>query len=263
MLNNLIVSTDVNEGSQRRKFLMSMSFLAVTCAVVSMWTFSLFAKDVGASVGSFELTSLVTPVTMSAEEPPAPEIRRQASTKAASAPKKVVLPEFYDSVGKTAPKDTAGQPNVKDASKFDPSLLERGSESIPTDVGSRGAGEGSGIGGGGGQGGGDDDGPAPPVRPDVPKKPTIISGGVVNGKAVNLVKPSYPAMAKAVRAGGDVNVEVVIDEKGSVVSAKAVSGHPLLRDSAEKAARSSRFSPTMLSNQAVKVSGIIVYRFTS
>lgn len=91
--------------------------------------------------------------------------------------------------------------------------------------------------------------------------PKTISGGVLNGKATNLVKPAYPAAAKAVRASGTVNVQVTIDESGNVISASAVSGHPLLRASAVQAARQSKFSPTMLSGQPVKVTGVIVYNF--
>lgn len=91
--------------------------------------------------------------------------------------------------------------------------------------------------------------------------PRTISGGVVNGKATNLVKPAYPAAAKAVRAQGAVNVQVTIDEEGSVISATAVSGHPLLRAAAVEAARASKFSLTMLSGQLVKVTGVIVYNF--
>ena len=97
-----------------------------------------------------------------------------------------------------------------------------------------------------------------PVR-QVPK---IISGGVVNGKAVSLPKPAYPAAAKAVRAQGAVNVQVTIDEEGNVISATAVSGHPLLRAAAVSAARQAKFSPTQLSGQSVKVTGVIVYNFT-
>jgi TonB family protein len=88
-----------------------------------------------------------------------------------------------------------------------------------------------------------------------------VSGGVLNGKAISLVKPVYPAAAKAVRASGTVSVQVLIDEEGTVVTANAVSGHPLLRAASEQAARSSKFSPTTLSGQPVKVSGIIVYNF--
>lgn len=89
-----------------------------------------------------------------------------------------------------------------------------------------------------------------------------ISGGVVNGKATNLVQPTYPPAARAVRASGAVNVQVTIDESGNVIAASAVSGHPLLRASAVQAARASKFSPTLLSGKPVKVSGVIVYNFT-
>ena len=88
-----------------------------------------------------------------------------------------------------------------------------------------------------------------------------VSGGVLNGKATSLVKPAYPAAAKAVRAEGAVNVQVTIDETGSVIAASAVSGHPLLRSSAVQAARQSKFSPTKLEGQPVKVTGVIVYNF--
>lgn len=88
-------------------------------------------------------------------------------------------------------------------------------------------------------------------------------GGVLNGKAISLPKPEYPSAARAVRAGGAVNVEVIIDEKGNVTSANAVSGHPLLRSSTEKAAKGAKFSPFKKDDVPVKVSGILVYNFTS
>jgi TonB family protein len=93
--------------------------------------------------------------------------------------------------------------------------------------------------------------------------PKIVSGGVVNGKAINLPKPAYPPAAMAVGASGAVNVEVIIDESGNVISAKAVSGHPLLQSAAEEAARKAQFSPTLLQGQAVKVKGVLVYQFTA
>jgi len=88
-----------------------------------------------------------------------------------------------------------------------------------------------------------------------------INGGVLNGKAINLPKPDYPDAAKQVKAGGAVTVQVVIDEEGNVISAQAVSGHPLLRQSAADAAKAAKFSPTLLKGQPVKVSGMIVYNF--
>lgn len=93
--------------------------------------------------------------------------------------------------------------------------------------------------------------------------PKVISGGVVNSKATSLVKPEYPPAARAVNAEGAVNVQVTIDENGDVISAAATSGHPLLRDAAVQAARASKFSPTRLSGQPVKVTGVVVYNFVS
>ncbi|MBC7901446.1 MAG: TonB family protein, partial [Saprospiraceae bacterium] len=100
--------------------------------------------------------------------------------------------------------------------------------------------------------------PAPSATGDPPK---TISGGVVNSKAVTLPQPSYPPAARAVSASGSVNVQVLIDENGKVVSANAVSGHPLLRGAAVEAARSATFKPTLLSGRPVKVSGVITYNF--
>ena len=102
----------------------------------------------------------------------------------------------------------------------------------------------------------------PPAVSRVPKpllKP--ISGGVLNGKAVSLPIPMFPAAAKNARASGTVVVQVVIDEKGKVISAKAASGHALLRDAAVQAAKEARFSPTLLSGQPVKITGEINYNF--
>ncbi len=99
------------------------------------------------------------------------------------------------------------------------------------------------------------------VKPTVEKSKLPVTGSVVNSKAINLVKPIYSAAARAIRAGGEVKVQVTIDEDGNVISANAVSGHPLLRGSAISAAKSSKFTPTTLSNQRVKVTGIILYNF--
>lgn len=100
--------------------------------------------------------------------------------------------------------------------------------------------------------------PAPTPKP-APRGP--VSGGVMNGKAVRLVQPAYPAIARAAHASGTVTVQVLVDEAGNVVSASAVSGHPLLQASAVAAAKASKFSPTLLSGVPVRVSGVITYNF--
>ncbi len=101
----------------------------------------------------------------------------------------------------------------------------------------------------------------PPPAPSVDKNARTVSGGILNDKAISLPKPAYPAAARAVRATGKVSVQVTIDTSGSVESAKAVSGHPLLQAAAAAAARAAKFSPTLLGGKPVKVTGIIVYDF--
>jgi protein TonB len=106
-----------------------------------------------------------------------------------------------------------------------------------------------------------DEPPPPEAKPTPPRAP--ISGGVLNGKAISLPKPAYPPIARAAHAAGTVVVQVLIDENGNVVSAHAVSGHPLLQAVAVGAARQARFSPTKLSGQPVKVTGVIQYNFVA
>lgn len=101
--------------------------------------------------------------------------------------------------------------------------------------------------------------PEPKPSPVVPK--TIRVSKVLNSQAILLPKPAYPSMAKQIGVQGTVSVQVLIDEEGRVISAKAVSGHPLLVPEAQKAAMMARFSPTVISDQAVKVSGVITYNF--
>ncbi len=104
-----------------------------------------------------------------------------------------------------------------------------------------------------------DDLPPEPEAP--PKVPKVISKGVITGQAISLPQPAYPPMAKNIRIQGRVSVQVLIDEQGRVISANAVDGHPMLAPAAQRAALQARFKPTLLSNQPVKVSGVITYDF--
>jgi TonB family protein len=97
--------------------------------------------------------------------------------------------------------------------------------------------------------------------PETPAKKTIVSLGVINGRAISKPDPVYPQLAKAAGIEGVVTVELLIDEAGRVLSAHATGGHPLLRQEAERAALRTRFTPSTLSNQPVKVKGIITFNF--
>jgi len=105
--------------------------------------------------------------------------------------------------------------------------------------------------------------PPPPPAPPAPAVPKLIkvSQGVLTSKALFLATPNYPPLARPIKLQGIVTVQVLIDEQGKVISAKAISGHPILVPEAQRAAMQSRFSPTLLSNQPVKVSGVITYNF--
>ena len=83
-----------------------------------------------------------------------------------------------------------------------------------------------------------------------------LNGGVLNGMAVSLPRPIYPPMARQLGASGQVRVQVSVDGNGNVVSARAVSGHPLLRSAAESAARQSK-----MRIDAANTTGQIVYNF--
>lgn len=75
-------------------------------------------------------------------------------------------------------------------------------------------------------------------------------------KLIKFPKPKYPEEAKSVKASGKVEVSVAFDEKGKVLSAEALSGHPLLRDSAVAAAKEAKFETT------VKGNALLTYNFS-
>jgi TonB family protein len=89
----------------------------------------------------------------------------------------------------------------------------------------------------------------------------VLNGGVLDRKAISLPKPPYPPIARAAHASGKVVVQVTVDERGCVISARALSGHPLLQQAAVQAAHYACFAPNHLGGQPVKVRGIVTYNF--
>jgi TonB family protein len=284
MLDQLVESKNTSGQNGFRNSLLLIFFTLMVTGMVGGVVWSLFARDLGIGGEDLELSNLVTPVPVPENEPPKPEPEKPEEKQVAkqedniatrkdnilaldeSPPDKIPPPSAQTSPLKARPKGDF---------KIDPNAGER-------EATSAGAGPGRPTGGGGG---GvpippkaakeeEEEGPPPtpkptPTPPPPTPKPTPpppskpISGGVLNGKATSLPKPPYPAAAKAVRASGAVSVQVTIDENGSVISASATSGHPLLRQAAESAARGARFSPTLLSGQKVKVTGVITYNFVA
>ncbi|MBD0373237.1 MAG: tetratricopeptide repeat protein [Pyrinomonadaceae bacterium] len=88
-----------------------------------------------------------------------------------------------------------------------------------------------------------------------------VEADIVNGRAISLPKPSYPEQARAARVTGLVIVRVLIDERGKVIRACALSGPLPLQLSSEWAAYGAKFTPTLVNGTPVKVTGIITYNY--
>lgn len=103
---------------------------------------------------------------------------------------------------------------------------------------------------------------APPSgTPAKTQPPEMVSGGVLNSKAIELPEAEYPEEARRSRAGGRVIISVIVDQAGKVISAEVEDGPIVFRRVALEAARKARFKPMLVDGQPVKVSGILEYRF--
>ena len=105
--------------------------------------------------------------------------------------------------------------------------------------------------------------PTPARTPAPPRVegPVRLTSTLISSKAIDKPTPPYPPIAKAANIQGAVAVQIVIDEQGRVISAKATDGPPLLLNAAVQAAYRARFTPTVLGGQPVKVTGSISYNF--
>lgn len=280
MLDNLVESKNNSESTARRGGYLLTTSVLVFSLFASGILWSLFAKDLNMGSDSMELSSMVAPVPMPESEPPPPEVikeikqdnsAKQESSlpvrqvnmaqvnepfvpdKVSSAPVAVkARPNTAYVIGKTDEDPTNGVTGTKridgentgQVIQLKPREVEKTEEEPPPTIKKI--------------------EPKAEIKESVkPKAGTTVSKGVINGTATSLPKPAYPPAAKAIRVSGDVSVQVTIDEQGNVISANAVSGHALLKQVSEQAARSAKFKPTLLSNQPVKVTGIIVYKFTA
>lgn len=267
MLDQLVESkSHMNEDKRRSGFMLTILIIAVV-GVLTAWGVDLFGKDFGMGTDDLALTTLVAPVPVPDEEPP-PEPEKKPEQKEPDVDiRKELIQNIMSSPVKPPDKISTVQNQVK-AMRED-RMTKLGSTDSDTgakiDPGSARVVDSGGTGGLSTSTGNDPTGgegapppPPPPVKKEVPK---MISKGVLNGSAISLPKPAYPPMAKQNGVKGSVNVQVVISETGSVISASAVSGHALLKSAAVTAARGARFSPTLLSGTPVKVSGVITYNF--
>ena len=263
--------------NRRNYFLITTVVLGIS--LVSALVISLFAVDLNIGMDDMDMSELIAPVEIDQQvKLPDNEPKEQQQPKADSggaAAAKVAMRQANMAridESPTAVPDTVSTTQNSSKARLDVGRFEIGKFDSEPGAGGTGrstAGNGTGDGLGNGTGNGDamvakvetEDAPAPP--PVKPAKPVTQAMGVVNGRATSLPKPTLTAAAKAANAGGTVSVQVLVDEKGNVISASAVSGSVLLRASSEAAAREAKFSQTLLAGVPVKISGIINYHFDS
>jgi protein TonB len=260
MFDNLVES-----GSHKQDLSRKGSFLLGTVAIYaviggSLLVFGIMYAQADLDRQDLELTTLVAPVPVPQAQPDKPAEAKPTEVKQNVDIRKELIADVSET--RVAPKEVSAK-----ASDIPP--VRRG---VATMVGNESSNAAAPMASGPGTGLGtatgptrvniEEDPPPPPVaKPTPPRAP--ISGGVLNGKAISLPKPAYPPIARQAHASGTVVVQVTIDENGGVISAHAVSGHPLLQGVAVAAARGARFSPTKLSGQPVKVTGVITYNFVA
>jgi TonB family protein len=268
MFGNLVESSS-HKGDYARKSWFFLATLTVYALVfLAIGVGSIYAYNTHIETQNLELVSLIAPVETAEVE--TPQMRATPRPSAGGNNSKVAVVKTPPVVVTMDPRNAPNKISVSS----DVVELPR-----PMDyrIGTPGPGDNifgnpgnKATGGGNGNGSGSkeinelvktDPPPAMETKASKPPTPKTISLGVINGKAAHLPRPVYSAIAKAAHAYGTVTVQVLIDEFGKVVSAQAISGHPLLQRESVQAAYQARFTPTLLSNQPVKVSGVITYNF--
>jgi protein TonB len=259
MFNNLIESSSHAREFKRRGSFVLFTTTTYALLFIVAGVISIYAYDARLEEPASEIT-MVNPVDL--EAPKSERVRpKDAPTmggnnggafvrKDPTADVNELVPETISVARNTNPILPPGVPFTRDNFNSDPGGLGLGDFNV------------------GGTGGGGNaattvrvDVDPPPPAPVEKSKPAFLRKNVINGEALFLPKPPYPPIAKQMGIQGTVNVQVLVDETGKVISAKAVSGNPALTRAAQQAALNARFSPTKIGEQAVKVSGVIVYNF--
>lgn len=88
-----------------------------------------------------------------------------------------------------------------------------------------------------------------------------IGSGEAMKAATSKVQPQYPAIARQMKIAGHVEVEAVVGPDGSVASAKAVSGNPMLTQPAISAVEKWKFTPFTSNGEPTKAVVTLAFDF--
>lgn len=93
--------------------------------------------------------------------------------------------------------------------------------------------------------------------------PAAIDGDVLNEYAKTCEFPEFPADAKAAGLKTvEAKIRVIVDEKGNVIDAKPMGGHPAFGAAAVKSAMKATFPRSLITSKPVQVHGILVFNQT-
>src|SRR6266496_971838 len=223
MFNNLIESSShAREFKRRGSFVLFTSATYVLLFVIA-GVMSIYAYDARLDYQNTEIVTMLNPVELPAvsvthdAQPPGSTTNRSAAIVREIKMASVNHPEIV-------PETTSAAPNRNLPVPAHGAYMIGDHDSGPVEPG--GPGRSGSIGSGSGNGNVSllvDVGTPPPVAPPVHPPAPVISKAVITSLALILPKPPYPQIAKQAGAHGPVNVQVLIDEKGKVISAKAVS----------------------------------------
>jgi protein TonB len=101
---------------------------------------------------------------------------------------------------------------------------------------------------------------AAPPTPTAPTRPPRITE-LRMAEPVQRVNPPYPALARAARISGKVELMGILGIDGRIHEIKVLSGHPLLVKAAVDAVMQWVYRPTVLNGQAVEVQAPITVNF--
>lgn len=261
MFANLIESQSHGKEFKRRgRFVIATAF-AYTVLFFVAGIVSIYAYDarLEAQTDELEVLNWVPPVTPVPERERPPQVRRAAASNNNRVSERPTRPILYESVSNPIkpPDQISAAPNpippappgaIIGSHISDPAITPNSSVCVTCT--------------------GNDTSPVVRVVVTTPPPPTPVKpptqkvpSSVLISQAISLPQPPYPPMARQIGIHGAVQVQILVDETGRVISAHAVSGHPFLNPSAEQAAMRARFTPTLLSGTPVKVQGTIIYNF--
>jgi TonB family protein len=247
MFEKLVESAKEKRGRRaRRLFLATVAVYAVALTAIGVVTVIGFHP---ALAGGDEVLSILIPPPVPSGPDPSPV---QIKPNPKSAPDQ----------GFVAPIKTIYHPNVDDLNlgPIRPILVPGGN---PAEIGREGVIPGAPI--------SKDPPPPPPPTPTPVVKPAAppaqdavvrLTSMLTQGRVLRKVQPPYPVIAKQAGIEGSVQVQIDISEDGAVTNVTLLSGHPLLRDAALRAAKQWQFIPTELNGHRVRAIGMITFNFT-